>query len=119
MKKNHLRLIKNGEPFESEIKTGPPNVPSNHHASLMAGTGLVLRHLIFMVLMFVRIPVVFVSRLIVGPLLFAAIAWGFISGWASTPTLTLAGAAFIFFLAGFAFDALVLAFAPEGFMLEL
>lgn len=119
MEKNYLRLVKNGETFQDEDQLGPPPINPQRFKSFLGGGRTVLRHLLFAVLMFVRIPVVFISRIVVGPLLFGAIVWGFIAGWNSTATLSLAGASLIFFLTGFAFDTLVLALAPEGYILEL
>lgn len=119
MEKNHLRLVTSNDSVPNEVKTGPPRFRMERVFAIVAGGGLVLRYLLFALLVFLRIPVTFISRLVVGPLLFGAIAWGFIAGWTSTPALLLGGAAFILFLLGFAFDSLVLALAPDGYMLEL
>lgn len=117
--KNHLRLVASNDESPNGAMTEPPGLFRQRFFSIASAIWPTLRYTLFVVLVFLRIPINFVSRLIVGPLVFGWIAWGFIAGWTSTAALALGGAAFVFFLLGFAFDSLVLALAPEGYMMEL
>lgn len=117
--KNHLRLVASNEEMPNEDNPEPPRLHRERFLAIGAGAGKVLRYALFMVLVFLRIPIHFISRLILGPIMFAAIAWGFIAGWKSTAALALGGTAFVLFLLTFFFDSLVLALAPEGYMIDV
>ena len=117
--KNHLRLVASNDETPNEVKADPVRFPTERFFSFSSGALRFLRIPLFMVLLFLRVPVRFLSHLLVGPLIFFAIVWGFIAGLASAPVLALGGAGFILFVLSFAFDSLVLALAPEGYMMEL
>lgn len=117
--KNHLKLVASNDETPNEVKAEPPGLFGQRFFAVASGIWPVLRYSLFVVLVFLRIPINFISRLIIGPLVFGWIVWGFIAGWTSTAALALGGAAFVSFLLGFAFDSLVLALAPEGYMMEL
>jgi hypothetical protein len=77
-----------------------------------------LRHVLYLVLLFVRIPVQVVCRLAIVPLLLIAVVWGFLKGWTSMPAITLAGAAFALFTISFLYDSLLLLVAPARTYLD-
>ncbi len=78
-----------------------------------------LRYVLYLALLFIRIPVQVVCRLMFVPLLLFAVIWGFFKGWISMPAVVLAGAAFGLFLFSFLYDTLLLLIAPERIDLNL
>ncbi|TCV82714.1 hypothetical protein [Sulfurirhabdus autotrophica] len=117
--KNHLRLVSSNDETLNEPKTKSFGLIFKSLILVVFSVIPIIRYTLFLILVFLRIPVNFISHLVVGPLIFGAIAWGFIAGWTSTAAVALGGAAFICFAIGFAFDSIVLLLAPEGYFLEM
>lgn len=77
-----------------------------------------LRHVLYVMMLFLRIPLRFLCRLTVVPLLVVAVFWGFFKGWTSLPVMTLTGAAFALFLLSYLYDTLLMRIAPEPISLD-
>lgn len=86
---------------------------------LMLRPLLALRYVLYLVLLFLRVPVQIVCRFATVPLFLIAIVWGFISGWTSMPVLVLGGGAFALFLFSYLFDTVLLLIAPERIYLGM
>ena len=117
--KNHLRLVTSNDEPQNYQNIEPPPFPRERFLAMAGGFGKALRYTLFLLLVFVRIPIHFVGHLILGPLIFFAIVWGYFAGWKSTAALALGGTAFILFLLTFFLDSLVLALAPAGYMIDV
>ena len=122
--KNHLRLVTSkGDPvkpqrFNRERLSAYAKVTPGEFAPFVRLPLRVLRYVLYMVLLFVRIPVQIVCRLTIVPLLLFALVWGFLKGWTSTPTLLMAGSAFVLFVLSFLYDTLLIVIAPEPIYLD-
>jgi hypothetical protein len=77
------------------------------------------RHVLYVVMLFFRIPLRMISNVTIVQLLFGAFAWGLIAGWTSMPALMLAAASFGMFLACYLYDTLLLLLAPEPLYLDM
>ena len=73
----------------------------------------VLRSVLYLALVFLRVPVQLVCRFAIVPLFLGALVWGFIGGWMSMPVRVLGGASILLFLFSYLFDALLLLLAPR------
>lgn len=78
----------------------------------------VLRYVLYMAMLFVRIPVQLICRLTIVPLLLFAGLWELLKGWPSTPTILMAGAAFALFMFSFFYDSVLLLVAPGRIHLD-
>lgn len=117
--KNHLRLVASNDDKAESDDGKPAGFYRDRFLSFFKSARPIFKYTLFVVLLFLRIPVNFLSRLLVFPLMLFFVFWGAVAGWTSPAALTLGGAAFACFLGGFAFDALVMKLAPEGYMMEL
>ena len=111
--KNHLRLVSNNNKTERQFQR------SRAREVLGSSALAALRYGVYLVLLFLRIPIQIISRLTVVPLLFFAVIWGGLKGWMSTPTLLMAGAAFAMFVCSFLYDKILLRVAPEPIRLPM
>lgn len=113
--KNHLRLVASNDDQAQLHRDNRERL----RAHVRSASGIVapvlraLRFVLYLVLLFLRIPVQVVCRLAIVPLLVFAAVWGFLKGWASMPVLVMAGGAFGLFLFGYLYDSLLLIVAPE------
>ena len=123
--KNHLRLVASND----ERLTKPPRFSRERLLAYARATPgafapflllplRALRYLLYLAMLFLRIPIQVVCRLTIVPLLVVAVIWGFVKGWTSMPALTLAGAAFGLFLFSFLYDTVLLLVAPERIYLD-
>lgn len=89
-------------------------------ARSLAGLALrVARRVLYLVMLFFRIPLRMISHLTVAPLMVGAVAWGLLAGWASTAALMLAAASFGLFIVSYLYDTLLLLIAPEPLYLDM
>lgn len=88
--------------------------------SAPAGVALhAARRVLYLVMLFFRIPLRMISNLTTVPLLVGAVAWGLSAGWTSMPALMLAAASFGMFIVSYVYDTLLLLVAPERLYLDL
>ena len=119
--KNHPRV---GSSVDDQVTT-PPRFSRERLSDyvrarpLLLRPLLALRYVLYLVLLFLRVPVQIVCRFATVPLFLIAIVWGFISGWTSMPVLVLGGGAFALFLFSYLFDTVLLLIAPERIYLGL
>ena len=73
----------------------------------------VLRSVLYLALVFLRVPVQLVCRFAIVPLFLLALVWGFISGWTSMPVRVLGGGSLALFLFSYLFDTVLLKLAPR------
>lgn len=76
------------------------------------------RYLLYMVMLFMRIPVQIVCRLTIVPLLLFAGIWGLLKGWNSEPTMLMVSAAFALFIFSALYDMVLMLVAPERIYLD-
>lgn len=113
--KNHLRLVASNDDQVQLHRDNREGLRS-HLRSASGIVALVLRALrfvLYVVLLFLRIPVQLVCSVGILPLLGFAAVWGFLKGWTSMPVLVMACGAFGLFLFGYLYDSLLLIVAPE------
>ena len=79
---------------------------------------VVLRHILYMVLMLIRVPLRLIGHLAILPLVGLGIFWGLAAGWSSPASLWTIGSAIALFVVGFLFDTLLLWVSPEALYLE-
>jgi hypothetical protein len=123
--KNHLRLVAS----KDERLSKPPRFSRERLLAYGRATPSaflpfvlvplrVFRYILYLVMLFLRIPIQVACRVAIVPLLLVAVLWGFVKGWTSTPTLMLAGGAFALFLFSFLYDTVLLLVAPERIYLD-
>ena len=89
-------------------------------ARSVAGLALrIARRVLYLVMLFFRIPLRMISNLAVAPLTVGAVAWGLLAGWTSTAALMLAAASFGLFIVSYVYDTLLLLIAPEPLYLDM
>lgn len=112
--KNHLRLVASNDD-QAQLYRDNQELRSHVRSAsgIVAPVLRALRFVLYVVLLFLRIPVQVVCRVAIVPLLGFAAVWGFLKGWTSIPVLVLAGGAFGLFLFGYLYDSLLLIVAPE------
>ena len=119
--KNHPRV---GSSDDDQVTT-PPRFSRERLSDyvrarpLLLRPLLVLRYVVYLALLFLRVPVQIVYRFATVPLFVIAIIWGFISGWTSLPVLVLGGGAFALFVFSSLFDTVLLLIAPEQIYLGM
>ena len=79
----------------------------------------IARRVLYLVMLFFRIPLRMISNLTVAPLMVGAVAWGLIAGWTSMAALMLASASFGLFIVSYLYDTLLLLIAPERLYLDM
>ena len=112
--KNHLRVVSNSDEVTSLQQQRQPSPARTGFRVLETP-----RYVIYVVLLFIRIPVQIICRLTVVPLLLFAMVWGVLKGWTSTPAMVMAGAAFGIFVCAFLYDRVLLRIAPESIHLPM
>lgn len=122
--RNHLRLVASNDErvkpqrFNRERLSAFAKATPGAFAPFVMWPLRALRYMLYMVLLFVRIPVQVICRLTIVPLLLFGAVWGFLKGWTSTPTLLMAGAAFALFAFSFLYDTVLMLIAPEPIYLD-
>lgn len=119
--KNHLRLVASNDATNSQpLRFNRERLSAFGKGALpfFAVPLHALRHVLYVLMLFIRIPVRLVCRLTLVPLLIAAGVWGAFKGWTSAPTLMLTGAAFALFVVSFLYDTLLMIVAPEQIALD-
>ncbi len=113
--KNHLRLVASNDDQAQLLRDNRERLRSHVRAAsgVVAPVFRALRFVLYVVLLFLRIPVQVVCRIAIIPLLGFAAVWGFLKGWSSMPVLVMAVSAFGLFLFGYLYDSLLLFVAPE------
>lgn len=81
--------------------------------SIVGRIWTVLRHIIYLVLMLVRVPLQLSSHILFFPLVGLGIFWGFAAGWTSPACLWMIGTGVGLYVLGFLFDTLLLWVSPE------
>ena len=86
--------------------------------AMAGGVWKILRHVIYMVLMLVRVPLQLVSHTLFFPLVGFGIFWGFVAGWKSPACLWMVGTGIGLYVLTFLFDTLLLWVSPEQLHLD-
>jgi hypothetical protein len=87
-------------------------------SALGAVTLRAARHVLYLAMLFFRVPLRMIGNLTIIPLMVGAVAWGLIAGWTSMPALLLAAASFGMFIVSYLYDTLLLLVAPEPLYLD-
>lgn len=82
------------------------------------GAWTVFRHVLYMFLMLVRVPVRILAHVLFLPLVGLGIFWGFVAGWHSEAFLSMVGSGIGLYVLSFLFDTLLLWVSPEQLYLE-
>ena len=107
--------------MESNLRSHPTcNGSTPISACSVASLALrIARSVLYLVMLFFRIPLRMISNLAVAPLMFGAVAWGLLAGWTNTAALMLAAASFGLFIVSYVYDTLLLLIAPEPLYLDM
>jgi hypothetical protein len=122
--KHHLRLVASNDEsakpprFNRERLLASLRVLPGALTPFVSWPLRALRHVLYLVMLFLRIPLRVVCRLTVVPFLVVAVIWGFFKGWTSLPVMTLTGSAFALFLVSYLYDTLLMRIAPEPITLD-
>lgn len=107
--------------MENNLRSHPTyNGTTPISACSVAGLALrIARRVLYLVMLFFRIPLRMICNLTVAPLMVSAIAWALLAGWTSTAALMLAATSFGVFIISYFYDTLLLLVAPEPLYLDM
>jgi hypothetical protein len=94
----------------------PP--PRSMSRAIAGGSWTVLRHVLYMFLMLVRVPLRILAHVLFLPLVGLGVFWGFAMGWHSPAFLWMVGSGIGLYVLSFLFDTLLLWVSPEQLYLE-
>lgn len=85
---------------------------------LFRGAWLTFRFALYVMLMFLRVPVQALNHLLSFPLVGIGAFWGLVAGWTSPACLWLGGVGVGLYVCAFLFDTLLLWMSPERLYLD-
>jgi hypothetical protein len=95
-----------------------PEPRRNVGRTVVGGAWTALRHVLYMTLMLVRVPLQLISHVLFVPLVGFGLVWGLLAGWKSPACLWMVGTGVGLYVVSFLFDTLLLWISPEQLYLD-